>query len=58
MCGDVGQGAMEEPAKIAQQVKRLLQKGNITKTNGFNFNNAVMCGAAIALVGAMAAFKS
>ena len=57
MCGDVGAGAMEEPGKIARQVREALEN---PKSDLLESNRSVILGigAAIAIVCAMAMFKS
>ena len=57
MCGDVGAGAMEEPGKIARQVRMAVKN---PKSELLESNRSVILGigAAIAIVCAMAMFDS
>ena len=58
MCGDVGAGAMEEPDKIARQVWIVLE--NPRSELWWDSNRSVILGmgTAIAIVSAVAMFKS
>ena len=57
MCGDVGAGAMEEPGKIALQVREALEN---PRSNLLESNRSVILGigAAVVVACAMAMFKS
>ena len=57
MCGDVGAGAMEEPGKIARQVREALEN---PKSELLEANRSVILGigAVIAIACTMAIFKS
>ena len=59
MCGDVGEGAMEEPKQIARQVRIALENPKIESMGlWWDSNRSVILGASIAIVCAMAMFKS